>query len=57
MYKNELLPIQQKRSVAKIKRKLLLRKSCQLLFKKQKINKRKVKKLIQKLAKRRKTQN
>ena len=57
MYKNELLPVQKTRSLAKSKRKLFYRKSSAVLFKKQRNNKRKVKELIQKLVKKRKRQD
>ena len=44
--------VQQKRNLAKCKRKIFLRKSCQISFTKQRSDKRKVKKSIQKLVKR-----
>ena len=57
MYKNELLSLQQTRNLAKSKKKIFQRKSYRLSFKKQRNNKRKVNKLIQKLVKRRKRQD
>ena len=57
MYKNELLSIQQKINLGKSQRKIFYRKSSGVLFTKQRSNKRKVKKWIQKVAKRRKRQD
>ena len=57
MYKNELLSIQQKINLGKSQRKIFQRKSSGVLFTKQRSNKRKAKKWIQKVAKRRKRQD
>ena len=44
MYKNELLPVSQARNLAKSERKIIQRKNCWVLLKKQRSNERKIKK-------------